>query len=105
MEEPVRTTAVEPTGAEIDTRSRPRCEHALALLLAHRGNPSAEVDRVLADDPQNVFAHCLRAALLISTDATAARSSLAASVAAVEAACPQGHDPARRHAAAARAWL
>jgi hypothetical protein len=30
---------------------------------------------------------------------------LAASIAAIEAACPDGHAPARRHAIAARAWL
>src|SRR5262249_18672986 len=75
------------------------------LLLTHRGNPSAEVERVLADDPQFVFGHCLRAALIVCADAAAARSSLAASVAAIEAACPEEHDPARRHASAARAWL
>ena len=60
---------------------------------------------MLADDPQCVFGHCLRAALIVCADDTAARSSLAASVAAIEAACPDMHDPARRHAAAARAWL
>ena len=105
MEEAVRITVAESTGAEIDTKTLPRCEHALELLLTHRGNPSAEVDRVLIDDPQNVFAHCLRAAVIVCADAAAARSSLAASVAAIEAACQDGHDPARRHAAAARAWL
>jgi tetratricopeptide (TPR) repeat protein len=60
---------------------------------------------VLADDPRCVFGHCLRAALIVCADATAARSSLAASVVAIEVACPDMHDPARRHAAAARAWL
>jgi tetratricopeptide (TPR) repeat protein len=103
MEEAVRLSAAEPANA--DTGSLPRCEHALELLLTHRGNPSAEVDRVLADDPQCVFGHCLRAALIVCADATGARSSLAASVAAIEAACPDMHDPARRHAAAAGAWL
>ena len=37
--------------------SRKRCEHALELLLTHRGNPAAEVDLILADDPQCIFAH------------------------------------------------
>ena len=64
-----------------------RCEHALKLLLTHRGNPSAEVERVLAEDPQCVFDHCLRAAIIVRADAIAARSTLAASVAAIEAAC------------------
>jgi hypothetical protein len=60
---------------------------------------------VLADDSQSVFGHCLRAALIVCADAAAARSSLAASVAIIEAACPDVHDPARGHASAARAWL
>jgi tetratricopeptide (TPR) repeat protein len=105
MEEAVRLNAVEPATAEADRESLPRCKHALELLLTHRGNPLAEVDRVLADDPQCLFAHCLKAALIVCADAAAARSSLAASVAVIEAACPDMHDPARHHAAAARAWL
>jgi tetratricopeptide (TPR) repeat protein len=52
-----------------------------------------------------VFGHCLRAALIVRADDAAARSTLAASVAAIEAACPDLNDPARRHAVAARAWL
>lgn len=82
-----------------------QCEHALELLLTHRGNPTIEVDRVLSDDPQCVFGHCLRAALIVHADDAASQSSLAASVAAIEAARPDIDDPARRHAAAARAWL
>src|SRR6516164_11474193 len=82
-----------------------RCEHALELLLTHRGNPSAEIERVLAEDPHCVLGHCLRAAAIVRADAGAERSRLAASVAAIEALCPDIDDPARRHAAAARAWL
>jgi len=29
-----------------------RCEQALELLLAQRGNPSVEIEQVLAEDPQ-----------------------------------------------------
>jgi len=75
------------------------------MLLTHRGNPALEVERVLADDPECVFGHCLRAALIVCADEAAARSSLAVSVAAIEAACPDADDRAYRHAAAARAWL
>jgi hypothetical protein len=82
-----------------------RRDHALALLLTHRGNPLAEIDRVLAEDPHCVPCHCLRAAAIVHADAAAARASLAASLAAIEAACPEADDPARRHADAARAWL
>jgi hypothetical protein len=51
MEEALRLNAAEPASVEADTESLLRCEHALKLLLTHRGNPSAQVDRVLADDP------------------------------------------------------
>ena len=105
MEEAVRLNAdaAESASAEAHEASLQRCKHVLELLLTHRGNPSAEVERVLADDPESVFGHCLRAALIVCADAAAARSSLAASVGAIEAACPDVHDPARRHASAARA--
>jgi tetratricopeptide (TPR) repeat protein len=83
----------------------PRCEQALDLMLTHRGDPSGEVERVLAEDPGFVFAHCLRAALIVRADADAARPTLAESLAAIEVACPDMTDPACRHAAAARAWL
>ena len=53
MEEAVRLNAdaAEPASAKAREASLPRCEHVLELLLTHRGNPSAEIDRVLADDP------------------------------------------------------
>ena len=91
---------VEPQG-----HSLARCEHALNLLLTHRGDPSVEIERVLADDPQCVFGHCLRAAIIVRADDVAARSTLAASVAAIKAGCSDIDDPAHRHAAAAHAWL
>src|SRR5215475_4773914 len=94
-----------PAAVETGTDSLRRCDHALELLLTHRGNPAAEIERVLADDPQCVFGHCLRMALIVLADDVTARSTLAASMAVIEAACPGRDDPARRHAAAAHAWL
>jgi len=82
-----------------------RFEHALELMLTQRGDPSAEIERALADDPQSVFGHCLRLALIVRADDISARSVLVASIAAIEAACPDRDDPARRHASAARAWF
>jgi hypothetical protein len=90
-------------GAEPDLLRR--CELALDLMLTHRGDPSGEVERVLAEDPGLVFAHCLRAALIVRADSDADRPTLAESLAAIEAACSDMNDPACRHAAAARAWL
>jgi hypothetical protein len=52
----LRLHAAEPTTAPTGTDSLPWCQHALELLLTHRGYPSVEVERVLADDPQCVFA-------------------------------------------------
>src|SRR5262245_24431169 len=105
MEEAIRIGAAEPAADQIDMKSPQRFERVLELLLTHRGNPAAEIDRLLADDPSNVFGHCLRAAVIVCSDAVAARASLAQSVALIEAACPDPRHPARRHAAAAQAWL
>src|SRR5260370_42688464 len=99
MNTALRLHLAEPATVEAGTDSQQRCKHALELLLTHRGTPSFEVDRVLADDPHCVFGHCLRAALIVCADADAARSTLAASVASIDAAFPDMADPARRHAA------
>ena len=45
--------------ARVASDLRSRRDHALALLLTHRGDPLAEIDRVLADDRHCVSAHCL----------------------------------------------
>ena len=82
-----------------------RCDRALEDLLTNRGKPSHDVDLVLADDPQFIRGHCLRAAIIVRADDIAARSKLVESVIALETMCPDVGDPARRHAAAARAWL
>ena len=106
MEEAVRLNAAEPASTEADTGSLPRCEHALELLLTHRGNPSAEVDRVLADDPQCVFGS------LSARRAHRVRRRRRRAIRHWPRAWPPSRrrartcdDPARRHAAAARAWL
>src|SRR5215471_5133586 len=91
--------------AAVETDSQRRCERALDMLLTQRGDASAEVERLLADHPRCVFGHCLRAALIVRAESAASRSALGASIAAIETACPDAGDPARRHALAARAWL
>jgi tetratricopeptide (TPR) repeat protein len=82
-----------------------RCERAVDMLLTQRGDASAEVERLLAEDPGCVFGHCLRVALIVRAESAASRSALGASIAAIEAARSDASDPGRRHAAAARAWL
>jgi tetratricopeptide (TPR) repeat protein len=98
-------TPIDTAFAGPDADPRRRYERALDLMVRHRGDPSAEVERLLADDPGYVPAHCLRAALIVLADAAPRRPTLAASLAVIEAARPDTNDPARRHAAAARAWL
>ena len=71
--------------AKVDEDLLARCERALELTLTSRGNPSVEVDRVLAANPRFVFGHCLRAALIVRGDHGAARSKLIASVTVIEA--------------------
>jgi tetratricopeptide (TPR) repeat protein len=91
--------------ATVKTGTQQRCEHALKMLLTQHGDPFSEVEQILADDPGCVFGHCLRTALIVRDDNAAQRSIVAASVATIEAACPDIDHPARRHATAARAWL
>jgi hypothetical protein len=74
-------------------------------MLAHQRDAAIVVDQLLANHPDGVFGNCLRAALIVRADDTAAREKLAASIAAIEEACPNPHGQAHRHAAAARAWL
>src|SRR5262249_34877551 len=97
--------AAAPAFAAVETDSQRRCERALDMLLTQRGDASAEVERLLADDPRCVFGHCLRAALIVRAESGASRSALGASIVAIETACPDAGDPARRHALAASAWL
>src|SRR5262245_62820422 len=87
------------------THSLLRRDRVLEDLLTNRGNPFHDVNLVLADDPQFILGHCLRAAIIVRADDIAARSKLVASVTALETMCQDVADPARRHAAAARAWL
>jgi tetratricopeptide (TPR) repeat protein len=95
-------TSKKPAAAEA---VRPPHERALDMFLTHRGDAAAAVDRAIADDPAGALAHRLRAAIIVCGDDDAARGKLAASIAAIVAACPDPGDPARRHAAAAHAWL
>lgn len=91
--------------AACDPRSLQRHKRALDMMLTQRGDAVAEVERVLAGQPGSVSGHCLRAALIVRSDNPALRSTLAASIAAIEAARPYVGGLAQRHTIAARAWL
>jgi tetratricopeptide (TPR) repeat protein len=85
--------------------AQPQYERALDMLLTHRGDAAAAIDRALTDDPSDVASHSLRMAIIVCGDRYVARGKVAASIAAIEAARRNPDDPARRHAAAAHAWL
>jgi tetratricopeptide (TPR) repeat protein len=89
----------------IEANTLQRSERALDMMLTQRGDAVAEVEQMLVDDPKSAIGHCLRAALIVRADSAAARSTLAASIAAIEASIPNGDSPVRSHAVAARAWL
>lgn len=77
----------------------------LDTFLTSRGDPSGDIDRLLARDPESVFGHCLRAAIIVRGDDFASRSRLLQSIVAIETICGRLEHRARRHASAARAWL
>jgi hypothetical protein len=82
-----------------------RYEEILEAFLTSRGKPSLDVDQALAEDPESVFGHCLRAAIIVRGDDASARPKLIESVIAIETICEDHADHAPRHASAARAWL
>ena len=82
-----------------------RCDAVLERMHTHRGHAAAVLEQLLDDDPGCVQAHCLRAGLIVHGDDTSSWSALRTSLDAIDAAKLEPADPARRHAAAARAWL
>ncbi len=82
-----------------------RCDAVLERMHTHRGNATAALEQLLDDDPGCVWAHCLRAGLIVHADDTASWSALRTSLDAIDAAKLSRDDPALLHAAAARAWL
>jgi hypothetical protein len=65
--------------AAVEAVSQRRCGRALDMLLTQRGDASAEVEALLADDPGCVFGHCLRVALIVRAESSASRLALRAS--------------------------
>ncbi len=101
----IRPHASEFLYAERGAGSSERCAPVLEAFLTGRGDPSGDIDRVLADNPELVFGHCLRTAIVVRGDDVVARSRLLESVTAIETMCLEVDHQARRHASAARAWL
>jgi hypothetical protein len=84
-----------------------RYAEAVRLLHGYYGNPLAIVDAALADDPEFLAGHALRAGLMVTTSERRAVPELRRSVEAGEALIARGRGNERERAqiAAARAWL
>jgi hypothetical protein len=50
-----------------------RCAQIFQDFLTGRGDPSGELDQVLDQNPELVFGHCLRAAIVVRGDHIGAR--------------------------------
>jgi tetratricopeptide (TPR) repeat protein len=95
-------------GATVSTHrtdSLERFERALDLTASYFVDPLAVIDEALAEDPDFVLGHCLKAALAIMSTERAARPMLADSVAALERLAPRANARERAHLHAASAWL
>src|ERR1700730_13138668 len=91
--------------AEEKSRTSPAFSEALHGALTYRGHAGADVARLLKLEPQSVFGHCLRAALIVRTGARAQRLELARSLTVIDNAdCAESSLP-QLHAHAARIWL
>jgi tetratricopeptide (TPR) repeat protein len=91
--------------AESGADSTGRFAPILEAFLTGRGDASDDIERELARDPECVFGHCLRAAIIVRGDDAASRSRLLQSIAAIESLSLHVNHYAHRHASAARAWL
>jgi tetratricopeptide (TPR) repeat protein len=88
-----------------NARSLERYERAANLTVSYFVDPLAAIDEALAEDPDFVMGHCLKAGLLIMSTEKGALALLADSVTALERLAPRANPRERAHAAAARAWL
>jgi tetratricopeptide (TPR) repeat protein len=88
-----------------NTTSLDRFEHAAELLVSYFVDPLAVIDQALADDPDFVMGHCLKAGLAVMSAEKAARPMLADSIAQIERLSGHANALERGHLRAARAWL
>ena len=94
-------------GVAVSTSHQPsleRLERAVELTASYFVDPLATIDQALAEDPDFVMGHCLKAALAVMSTERAARPMLADSLAALERLAPHANARERGHERAARAW-
>jgi tetratricopeptide (TPR) repeat protein len=95
-------------GVPVSTKSRTslqRYESAVELFHGYYGDPLGVIDSALAEDPDFVMGHCLRAALMLTSSDKAAEPALRSSVEAGEKLSGRANERERAHLAAAREWL
>lgn len=86
-------------------RSVERYDQALDLLASYFVDPLAVIDGALAEDPDFVSGHCLRAAIGVLGAERAAEPLIRESITAGERLHSKASERERRHFGAARAWL
>ena len=82
-----------------------RLEAALLDMLGFRGDPVGKADAALAQDPELVLAHCLKAHAFAFAQEPRLRPLALAAVTAGEAAAGWAHEREGLHLSAARAWV
>ena len=95
-------------GIEISTSVRAsaeRYDRSIELLAGYFADPLATIDAALAEDPEFVSGHCLRAAIGVLTAERAGEPLIASSLAAGARLVSRATDRELRHFAAANAWL
>jgi tetratricopeptide (TPR) repeat protein len=95
-------------GMPVSTTNRAameRYERAANLFLSYFNDPFAEIEGALADDPDFIMGHCLKAALIVSATDRNFEPELKKTVETLEQLAPKANDRERQHIAAARAWL
>ncbi len=95
-------------GVPLSTRkpaSLARYERALELIQSYFVDPLAVLDEAVAEDPEFVMGHAMRAGLIIMFGDHSVLPLMRASIEAGERLAGHANDRERRHLAAARAWL
>ncbi len=80
-------------------------ETALVQLHSYKGDPVETVDQAIAEDPDFVMAHCLRAHCGSAMADGEFSEHLRESLAGAEAVAARGNERENQHVAAIRAWL
>ena len=80
-------------------------ERCLDQSLAFVGDPVAEIDAVLRDNPGFIMGHCFKAGMLTQAMEVRIYRDMLASVEAAEGLADKANDREKGHIAALRAWV